>query len=203
MFITNNKKIITIKGKKADTSGAEFVIIPIACDDGNNLPTYTIDFGSIFAGNIIPDKRSAGKNIICDIIVSLEMLLTNSPSAVPIIKLAIISIISVAKYKPKLLGNLAPKAIGATTNIIRLTIKMFTKAEMKLLTAAIHKGILPTLYAFLISLPYSSTNGVGAPIIAAIVIAKMDMDWIRVSFAIGFIEVNTVPIKAKKMSGTI
>lgn len=198
--ITNN---IIINGKNIIISKVLLVIIFIAWVAGNILPAASNDFGSIFVGNMIPDSINEGKKINWENIVIFEGLFTSSPSNVPIDKETIIKIINVKKYSGIFEGIGASKAIGAIKNIIKLTMKRFIKAEIKLLIAGIDKGIFEALYAFFISLPYKSTSGTGVPSIAPIVIENIDIDWINVSFEWGLIDEKIDPMKPKNISGTI
>ena len=102
-------------------------------------------FGSIFVGNIIPDSINEGKKINWENIVIFEELFTSKPSNVPIDKETSIKIINVKKYSGTFGGIGESNAIGAIKNIIKLTIKRFMKAEIKLLIAGIDKGMFEAL----------------------------------------------------------
>ena len=64
---------------------------------GNIRPMLCIVSGSISAGNMMPESMIDGRKMICDIIVSLELLLTNSPTSVPMDKHAVMKTASLAK----------------------------------------------------------------------------------------------------------
>ena len=140
--ITNNR---IINGTNIFMSKVLLVIIFIAWVAGNILPMESNAFGSMLVGNIIPDSINEGKNINWENIVIFEELFTSSPSNVPIDKETIIKTTNDKKYSGIFGGIGESNAIGAIKNIIKLTMKRFIKAEIKLLIAGIDKGIFADL----------------------------------------------------------
>lgn len=114
---------ITMRGIRTFASITSAVISLKPDVAGKIMPMVWSAFGSILEGNIIPPNIIEGKNKSCDAIVSFDELLINTPSTVPTDKLTMIKTARDMKKRAKFSGICAPKAFGATINIIKLIIK--------------------------------------------------------------------------------
>lgn len=81
---------------------------------GNILPAAARCFGSISAGNIMPESIRDGRNMNWDTMVSFDVFLTVRPKMLPRLKLVKMKTASIEKYKVVFLGTDALKAAGAT-----------------------------------------------------------------------------------------